>query len=788
MDQFCISDNESGGSCVCSSSYGQYESKLKQIEKNTDEANRRSTIEVEKIKAGSNADILFTGTREYDKAGNVSSIENQKDAKKRARQASIEAMMSDGDEEEEEDETISEFSMEGLTGKNLYDGARNICLEQVADVCGSTLVMQTQRYLAQIKNDCIALSKSLDDLLKKSELAILDADKEMVAARQEVNNEVNKYNRGQCMVEFKKCMMTEDACGPDWGRCAGSVAAENMQNNAAKSVRGTKVAHVGRFDLTDSTMEMLESKRNICEGILDQCQAARAEVWPDFLRDIAPELKVAESKLESVKRQSCLTDISGCIQKACKDDIAGKGAETMDSCLARPEMARSFCKVEIDPCERMEPQIWDYVVSKLAAMRIDACTNEVKECFTSEDRCGPDFGQCIGMDYKYLHEMCPVDKLVVCKQANRNFQMSDIDNMLLGFYLNVDNSALDFCQERIDEKMTEVCGSTTDCDRFAADNNLGIGSLQSVKDADIYRITGMLSFGMIKMGDGETCDGVEDGGKCDKAHLLPYGSIGIKDYIKEIRSKNFGGNTELVEAILDSIEMELRNIEGTINRTADILESDQEISFCIKGRDLSQINGKSGKNNKTTARFPNLLNNTKQLIAVSALRRAQDNYNKKYTEYLTKAVKEASADIAQVVCHQMGSGLSMGGKADAEVGLIPPYAIMIEVGRGVGLNGLLAGNTASSTHGASASTKDTMAGISLSSIGYKSSGTQANGNVTTKTRALFTRETRNCHFCSQVSTVSCSSSSSSGFLGIGAKSSSSCKTNAEPERCEDVMM
>ena len=103
----------------------------------------------------------------------------------------------------------------------------------------------------------------------------------------------------------------------------------------------------------------------------------------------------------------------------------------MDACLARPDMARSFCKVQIDPCERMEPQIWDYVVSKLAAMRVDACTQEVKDCFTAEDRCGENFQNCIGMDFKYIHDICSLDKLLVCKQAYPNFKMEDLDSMLM---------------------------------------------------------------------------------------------------------------------------------------------------------------------------------------------------------------------------------------------------------------------------------------------------------------------------------------------------------------------
>jgi hypothetical protein len=52
MDQFCVSENESGGRCVCSSTYDLYEGKMKTIEKNADEASRISSIEVEKVGAG----------------------------------------------------------------------------------------------------------------------------------------------------------------------------------------------------------------------------------------------------------------------------------------------------------------------------------------------------------------------------------------------------------------------------------------------------------------------------------------------------------------------------------------------------------------------------------------------------------------------------------------------------------------------------------------------------------------------------------------------------------------
>ena len=75
MDSFCISDNESGGSCTCSDLNAQYEKELLEIKGLLDEAERIRTVEVEKVQAGANADIIFgDGEREYDEDGNTTDI------------------------------------------------------------------------------------------------------------------------------------------------------------------------------------------------------------------------------------------------------------------------------------------------------------------------------------------------------------------------------------------------------------------------------------------------------------------------------------------------------------------------------------------------------------------------------------------------------------------------------------------------------------------------------------------------------------------------------------------
>lgn len=767
MDQFCIVDNEDGGSCACSDKNAEYEARLEKIKDTLVEAERLKTEEVERVQAGANADIIFNGTREYDKkTGDVVKDPSKKDNKKSA--LSLWDNLSD-----DEDEDVFADAMESIAdkkGDELFKAADELCRDQMdMDTCGKEIKLLKQMYSRQITSDCKGFANSIAKKEAEAKTEMNSANAAVRAALKESLDSADKFDRGECMVEYKKCMQKEDACGKDWENCVFTIASENMQNKKAVSTAGKKVSTIDTYDITPSTMEILESKRYICERVLESCVSSRQYVWQDFLREAAPTIRLAESKIESKKRQSCLTDISNCIQKACKDDIVGKGKETMDACLARPDMARSFCKVEIDPCERMEPQIFEYVKDKLAAMRVDACTQEVKECFTDDTRCGEDFSKCIGMDYKYIHDICPIDKLVVCKQANPKFSMSDLDSMLMGLYLNIDNSALEVCENLVNEKMTEICGSTTDCNKFAADDVLGTGSLFSQKDGNVYRVTGMISFGSIKMGDasGKT--------KSGKKTLAP-GEIGVEDYIENINSKDYNSGVADKDAIVTSIEAELNNIAGTINRVIDMIESDQKIQYCITGRNLEQITGKKG--DKTSARFPNLLNQVKMQIAIAALRKAQDNYNAKFTEYVSKATKDASADIAQYICQMIPNNGGAGLSSEADTSLTPPYSISYEVGAGLTAKDLAQGG-AGLSH---------IAGSEYKNKGYLGSGKSVTtlGGVTTETTATFNREARTCHVCKTVDTESCKTTGSVSWFHNNRNKE--CTHVTKDPVCEDIKM
>lgn len=775
MDQFCIADNENGGTCMCSDEAAKYDEQLESIKKILAEAERISTVEVERIQAGAKADIVFNdGKRIYNEDGSVVGLDDTK-------QTAVKSYGSIFDQDEEEEEIEwDDIDLSDKVGRSLYVAAHDLCKQQMPESCNKDMTLLTQMYSRQIVSDCKGLANSIAQKKQEAESALAKAKSAVRGALKDRLDETDQYGRGDCMVQYKKCMMGADACGADWSKCVFTIASENMQNNEALSVKGTKAKKINTYDITASTMEILESKRFICESVLDKCVSVRQYVWNDFLREAAPTIRLAETNIESQKRQSCLSDISNCIQKACKDDIAGKGTATMDACLARPDMARSFCKVQIDPCERMEPQIWDYVVSKLAAMRVDACTAEVKECFTSEDRCGPDFVNCIGMDFDYIHDICPIDKLVVCKQANPDFKMSDLDSMLMGLYLNVDNKALENCQKLAEQKMVELCGSTTDCNAFAADEYVGTNSLKSQKVGTTYRVTGMISFGSIKMGDAMRT--VKDSGK-----ILAPGEIGVADYIEQVKANNSGRDAiPDAEGIISSIEEELNNIAGTINRTISLIESDQQIQYCINGRDLSQINGKGSQNNTTVARFPNLLNQYRVAIAMSALRKAQDNYNKKLTESIAQATKEASADIAQYMCQMIPTGGGLGLDDGIQTPLNVPYAIAYDVGTGLDLKTLTSGGKYSTTiNDISTSADNKFTGyMPMVATGGAKVKTSINMEGAKKeVTAVFNRTDRICHVCTSTSAENCDK-----LVVRGTKvKKQNCNVDVT-EKCEDIPM
>ena len=779
MDQFCNLGNEDGGSCLCNDEHAKQSERMAKIGEINAEAERIRDIDIEKIRAGARADIIFgDGTRRYDAAGNVITVdartaEKSLSERRAARRADLEKLLST--EYVSYSAGLSDISTK--SGDELQLAAREVCRPRMRPECAAEIDMLVQSYSSQVRDDCKGYAMVMDALQKDADRNLIEANAEVRFARLDTFEKENRLDLGQCVVAFKECMSGPDACRADWSDCAQFTAADNMtaqvpaRRGAAQGKRADNMS-----EISPKTLERLNSKRNICESVLDQCMAVRNFVWDDFLRDIAPNLRLAELNLESQKRQSCMADISDCIMgKACHDKIGPDG--NMDACLSdNGRVARATCKNVIDPCEQMEPEIWQYVLARLRALGTDRCMEEVKTCFTKPFPigCGTDFSLCVGVDLRFMQNMCPVTSLPVCnqmfRQKGKEFSVGDLDDILMGLYLNVDTMALENCQNIINTRMMELCGSTTDCDRFASDDDIGAGSLRMQKSGDIYKITGMISFGSILMGNstGSISDRIDD-----KAVKLGPGEIGVNEYLEQVRIR-YGTRRGDVDtgAIISNIEEELNNIAGTINRTIDIISSDPHIQNCIGGRDLKQI---TGENRTMTARFPNLLANTKMVISAAALRRAQDNYNRRFNEEVTRATKDASLDLAQYMCQKMAvvGADDILGTADNSTRLSEPFSIYYEIGSGMTASQLTQGGTGRIDSGGVSWKGDRNHSVS-------------GGGMTRTVNALFNRDARKCRICTTTVTENVSTSGSKSWFHNSRKVN---VTTSEPvEKCETIDM
>ena len=342
----------------------------------------------------------------------------------------------------------------------------------------------------------------------------------------------------------------------------------------------------------------------------------------------------------------------------------------------------------------------------------------------------------------------------------------------MGLYLNIDNAMMTQCQNLVDTKMAEICGSTSDCNRFAADDTIGTGSLRSQKDGTTYRVTGMISFGSIKMGDstGSTSMVDADG----KSIVLAPGEIGVEEYLAKIRKNNAA--VPNADGIISAIEEELNNIAGTINRTIEMIEQDPEIQYCVNGRSLEQITGEKGAS--TEGRFPNLLNQVKMQIAVAALRQAQDNYNAKLNDAIATATRDASADLAQYMCQKIAENGGAGGGTDITTStpLTPPYAISYDVGSGLTTEDLAQGGAGVLEAG----------GVTFTNKGYLGGASMDGGGMTRQVTAIFSRETRTCHICTTTITQDCKTTGSSSWFHNSRNTE--CTTEASDPVCEDIVM
>ncbi len=586
MDQFCNKDIQEGGRCECSDEMLTYEDILTKINDADKKAKEIATVGVEKIQLGAKSEYVFTGTKTYD---------DDKDSNK-TNQIDMSVFNNTGVDFSSVTSGIfgntgESASAKGVRGDELYSKSQKLCLAKISG-CDDEMSMIKTLYEQSIAADCRTYKKYLTARQSASEDKLATAEKAQRAAMLDSYNDANKYNRGECMLEYKKCMADTErgGCGANFENC------------------------------TDRTI--LENKKYLCERITDSCIAVRDYVWNDFLAEIEPVLKTAELLNENNLLYSCLGNISTCIQKACTENLSGE--TTLDACLGNPDMARSFCVNYITPCEKKVPEIWDYVEAKLASMRVDACSSAVKSCLTDENACGSDYSNCVGLSTDDIKKLCPTEKLVACRKDNTAQNFNNIDDIIQGIFLNLDNQQLINCQNYADESMMKVCGDTANCNTMVIDENTGSGSLSLKQRGNDYVISGLIYWNDIE---------IDENGDLD---VDQYKKSILKDY------KNVD------EEVLNKTITEIGSAENFLKSIKKSIAADPKVQYCLTGRSVDGSQLKS-----TKGRFPNLLSQSNKIIAEQAVRLAKNNYNNKINSLLAEASAKVDTNKAEVICNNM---------------------------------------------------------------------------------------------------------------------------------------
>lgn len=652
MDSFCMLDNTSGGRCLCSDRNAELDLIANEIQKLDEQTYAMATSGVERIEMGEIADDVIKQAKDV-----ANSFTNTGSETVKKRQKLDLTMWSSAIDFSEDEEEAEASFLDGKSGAGLHDAVYDLCSAQIANQnpeCNASLSMLKLMYTQQIKSDCTAYENSLKQQKTASTQKLMAAETALRDAALEQYKSANKYDLGQCTIEFKKCMMTTAECGDDFSKCASMVALDNTNSsvksskkqNTTYSIKGAKTA----IEISASTYDTLIAKKPICDSVTKSCVKVRDKVWDTFLAEVAPQLKSAELIAEDNARQNCTASISSCFQKACKDNIDPNDPDgSYDMCLTRPETMISLCKVPLNACgistEKKEYEkslIWQYVKAVMASMRVDSCTNEVKECLQADTRCGQDYTQCIGLDLDSIKQMCPPEKLVGCQKDGNlaSFDDDALNNLLQGVYLSLDNAMLDQCQKIVDEKMIEVCGDTGSCNAFDEDEYLGTEGLRISKNNNDFVISGLVSFGNVTVSKTQSTD--------DNVKFGQYEII-LNNYFEKIESNKTGDNANSIKLSKASLE----TVSSKINQVIAMLSQDAKVQMCVNGRDMSQIRGKAA--GTSVARFPYLLDSSMLTIINSGLDKARANHTKKFNELVASATEEQNDQVKQVLCAAMAS-------------------------------------------------------------------------------------------------------------------------------------
>ena len=634
MDTFCVAHNVDGGRCSCSDKYRTFNKYWTEIDDLNQQAYKLQTVGVESIEAVVSKNPALQTP--------VMSV---------AKKAEIKNALENGD-----------------MGGALKQTAHDACVKQIPQ-CKDKMTVLSAMYSGQINGDCIAYENSLKKLKNEAKQRLTNAERGLQEIALDSAKSANKYDLGQCTIKFRECMAGKDVCGADFTGCVNvaeqtNVRIRNMTDEEIFVIPDT----TANLTLSKSMHDLLLARSVICQPVLENCVNVADSVFNTFLREAYPQLRIAEDLAESNARQNCITKVSDCFRNACRDNIDPNDKDvSYDACLTRPEMMLSFCKVELNTCgvdstdanAARKSDIWDYVLARLAAMKVDACTTDLKDCLVDENRCGADYSKCVGLGTEQIIRMCPYDKLVGCKNVydkdlSSNEVYENLNNVVQGIILNIDNEMLATCQAAVDAAAKRVCGENLECGSLVNLDTIGTTSLD-YKICEVEIDSEMVSTKDKCYLDVDLIPDV-DLGRVEGATTDAIGKIitnvpiiepmiywenliigfdgmltGVDDYIAKIDEE---GGARLSDLQRERLTSELLLIQRGITSVRDAIHEDPIIDACINGRQID------GYDFKKVGRFPNITNSTIIMLSNKLLQRAKNNYYAKYDEYTEKSMKD----------------------------------------------------------------------------------------------------------------------------------------------------
>lgn len=633
MDTFCVVQNVDGGRCACSDKYRTFNKYWKEIDDLNQSAYKLQTVGVEKIESVVSKNPAL-------QMENISSVQKKE----------IQDALENGD-----------------IGGALKSSAHDTCVKQIPQ-CANKMTILSAMYSGQINGDCIAYENSLKKLKADAKQRLTNAERGLQEIALDSAKNANKYDLGQCTIKFKECMAGKNVCGADFTGCVNTVEQTNVRIRKTTDEEIFVIPNTtANLTISKSMHDLLNAKAVICQPVLDSCVDVADSVFNQFLREAYPQLMMAENLYESNARQNCITNVSNCFRDACRDNIDPNDKDvSYDACLTRPEMMLSFCKVQLNTCgvdstdanTARKSEIWDYVLARLAAMKVDACTGDLKNCLADENRCGADYSKCVGLSTEQIIRMCPYDKLTGCKNVydkdlTTNEVYENLNNVVQGIILNIDNEMLATCQAAVDASAKRVCGENLDCGNLINLDLIGTTSLD-YKICEYQIVGNDVAFTDNCHRDQSLIPDVDLGrveysATGELGPVVPYTVLidvpiywesisvgldgkfaGLDDYMTKLEERQ----VFMTDGQKARLESELNSMKNGLDNIVKSIEDDPTVSACMNGRQIP------GYDFKKIARFPNITQNTRALIATKMLNRAKKNYYAKYDGYNERQLKD----------------------------------------------------------------------------------------------------------------------------------------------------